>query len=65
MPSLVDRIQRLLSPEAAQRGAEDDVIARAPEGVRRRLAEEIQRRRQAAAQADMAREGSAGRGNLG
>lgn len=47
MPGLLDRIRRLISPEQAERGAEDDVIERAPEGVRGRLREVIQRRRQA------------------
>ncbi len=46
MPGLIERIRRLVSPERAERGAEDDVIARAPEGTRRRLQALVQRRRQ-------------------
>lgn len=48
MPSIVERIKRLISPEAAEKGAEDDVIERAPESVKSRLKNLVQRRRQAA-----------------
>lgn len=48
MPGLMERIRRLVSPSAAERGAEDDVIDRAPEGVRSRLREVVQRRRESA-----------------
>lgn len=48
MPTLLDLIRRLVSPEAAEKGAEDDIIARSPENVRERLRWEIQRRREAA-----------------
>lgn len=65
MPTLLERVERLLSPRAAERGAEDDVIERAPEGVRSRLREEVQRRRKARAQEQMAREGRSGRGAIG
>ncbi len=44
---LLETIRRLLSPEASERGAEDDVIARAPEGIRDRLRSEVQRIREA------------------
>lgn len=38
-------LRRLFSESAAERGAEDDIIERAPEWVRSRLMAEIQRRR--------------------
>ena len=46
--SLLERIRRLGSPEASERGAEGDVIERSPESVRSRLRAVVQRRRQAA-----------------
>lgn len=49
MAGLLDRIMRMLSPEAAEAGAEDDIIAMAPEAIRerlkRRIAEERERRK--------------------
>ena len=45
MPGLYEKIRRLLRPDLAERGAEDDVIDRAPEGVRGRLQDITQRRR--------------------
>ena len=44
MAGVYDRIRRLLSPAAAERGAEDDVIDRMPETARGK-AREIQRKR--------------------
>lgn len=45
MPGILDRLKRLFSTDAAERGAEDDIIERAPEGVRARLQDSIQRQR--------------------
>lgn len=46
MANLIEKIRRLISPDASERGAEDDIIARAPENVRERLRREMQRLRE-------------------
>ena len=58
MPGIVESIRRLVSPEASARGAEDDVVNRAPEGIRARLRAFTQRRRQAEEDAASERAGN-------
>ena len=46
MASFTEMIRRLLSPEAAERGAESDNVRRAPAGVQERLEAELRRKRE-------------------